>query len=85
MTNGLIKFLGLTTLLGMSTKEKEPYPVLKEPDKRTITFRADDNTWKRAENIYHGMGFCNDPGGMVAKIAGFLSMYKEWDDAKRSK
>jgi hypothetical protein len=44
-----------------------------------IEFRASDDIITRAENIYRAIGFHNDRFGMVAQIAGYLSMYADWD------
>mgnify|MGYP001583607829 FL=1 len=47
--------------------------------KPPIEFRADDSMFKRAENIWYALGFINDRMGAVPQIAGYLSMYRDWD------
>jgi hypothetical protein len=57
----------------------EPY---KLPPPKTITFRPDDDMFQRAENIWYSCGFVNDRLNHIPAIAGYLSMYRDWDRKK---
>ena len=64
----------------MFWKKKEPPPP--PPEREPITFRGDDSMHKRAENIWYALGFVNDRMGSIPQIAGYLSMYRDWDNAQ---
>lgn len=57
--------------------KKRAKPEPRKPER--ITFRSDDNMYKRAENIWYALGFANDRLGAIPQIAGWLSMYRDWD------
>ena len=66
--------------------EPEKIDVAEEPKKvqgTNIKFSADDSSFTRAGNIWKALGFCNDGMNAIPQIAGWLSMYKEWDDNKK--
>ena len=50
------------------------------PEQARIEFRSDDNMHQRAEKIWYALGFVNDRGDNIPKIAGWLHMYREWDN-----
>lgn len=52
---------------------------------RQIEFRPDDNMFQRAENIWAALGFVNDRFGAVPQIAGYLSMYRDWDKQQEAR
>lgn len=56
-----------------------------KPEKPPIEFRSDDDMYKRAENIWRAIGFANDRFGAIPQIAGYLSMYRDWDKHQGSK
>jgi len=67
-------------------KKEKPEPILirkpepkSEPEDRTITFRSSDTLMERAENIWTALGFVNDRHGAIPSIAGYLSIYYDWD------
>jgi hypothetical protein len=64
-------------------KTIEPVEDAAKPQR--IDFRWDDTMHQRAANIWRALGFANDPMNAIPQIAGWLSMYKEWDEvvAKR--
>lgn len=55
----------------------EPPPPELVPE---IVFRPDDDMMKRASNIWRALGFVNDRFGSIPQIAGYLSMYRDWDN-----
>lgn len=55
-----------------------------EPAREPITFRKDDNMMLRAEKIWYALGFANDRMNAIPQIAGYLSMYRDWDNQKDS-
>ena len=57
---------------------RERKKVEREP-RSPIQFRADDIPLKRAEKIWHVLGFANDRMGAIPAIAGYLAMYRDWD------
>lgn len=59
-------------------KPKPPTPKA-EPQEIVVVFHANDDMHKRAENIWRGLGFANDRFNAIPQIAGWLSMYREWD------
>lgn len=60
----------------------KPKLIPKPQPRPPIKFSADDDMFKRAENIWYALGFVNDRNGMVAQIAGYLSMYRDWDQQR---
>lgn len=58
--------------------KKDKMPEAK-PEPQKIVFSSDDSMYRRAENIWYALGFVNDRVGAVPQIAGWLSMYRDWD------
>lgn len=49
-----------------------------------INFRSDDSMYQRAENIWYALGMANDRFNAIPQIAGWLSMYAEWDKKNKN-
>lgn len=56
--------------------ETKPKP---KPEPEMINFRADDDCYKRAENLWRVMGFVNDRFGNIPQMAYWLTVYRDWD------
>lgn len=59
-------------------KKADPAP---EPPKEPlqISFEYGDVPMVRAEKIWRALGFVNDRLGAIPALAGYLSMYRDWD------
>ena len=68
-------------MFGWNRKSREIEDAAK-PELVKIEFRSDDTMHQRAEKIFYALGFANDRMNFIPKVAGWLSMYKEWDDIK---
>jgi hypothetical protein len=60
-------------------RTKSISPAKPKPERPPIIFRPDDDMFKRAENIWFALGFANDRLNSIPVIAGYLSMYRDWD------
>lgn len=56
--------------------ETKPEP---KPDPKMVTFNANDDCYKRAENLWRVIGMANDRFGAIPQIAYYLTLYRDWD------
>lgn len=61
--------------------KKQPLTPVEAPPKEPtqITFEYGDAPMVRAEKIWRALGFVNDRLGSIPALAGYLSMYRDWD------
>lgn len=69
-------------MFGWRRKVDEIAAAAAMPEDIKIEFRSDDSMHQRAEKIWYALGMANDRFGAIPQIAGWLSMYRDWDQRR---